>query len=168
MTEARIHIRAAAPEDAAAISHVLRESFAEYRPSYTPEGFAATVPASEQILERMREGPVWIALRNRTIIGTVSAVTRGEALYVRGMAVLPAARGRRVGQLLLRHVETYALEHGYKRLTLSTTPFLTRAIQLYERFGFRRSGEGPQDLFGTPLFTMAKELVNERENSDAM
>src|SRR5260370_227302 len=41
---------------------------------------------------------------------------------------------------------------------LSTTPFLDRAIRLYERFGFQRSDEGPLDLFGTPLFTMTKRL----------
>jgi ribosomal protein S18 acetylase RimI-like enzyme len=41
---------------------------------------------------------------------------------------------------------------------LSTTPFLIGAISLYERAGFRRTGEGPHDLFGTPLFSMEKVL----------
>jgi hypothetical protein len=45
---------------------------------------------------------------------------------------------------------------GYERLLLSTTPFLDRAIRLYEKFGFRRNGEPPHDLFGTPLITMDK------------
>jgi hypothetical protein len=43
-------------------------------------------------------------------------------------------------------------------LFLSTTPFLTHAIVLYEGLGFQRSNEGPHDLFGTPLFTMVKTL----------
>jgi len=47
-------------------------------------------------------------------------------------------------------------ERGCKRLYLSTTPFLHSAIRLYERCGFRRTDEGPHDLFGTPLFTMEK------------
>jgi hypothetical protein len=41
---------------------------------------------------------------------------------------------------------------------LSATPFLLRAIQFYENFGFARSAEGPHDLFGTPLFTMVKNV----------
>jgi hypothetical protein len=35
---------------------------------------------------------------------------------------------------------------------LNTTAFLMAALQLYERRGFRRTGELP-DLFGTPLIT---------------
>ncbi|HEY8226815.1 MAG TPA: hypothetical protein VIG25_16155, partial [Pyrinomonadaceae bacterium] len=59
-------------------------------------------------------------------------------------------------QLLLATVERFAQSH--KRLTLSTTPFLINAIRLYERSGFRRTTDGPHDLFGTPLFTMVKKL----------
>jgi GNAT superfamily N-acetyltransferase len=152
-----IQIRAAGPDDARAIAAALLESFAEYRDLYTDEGFAATTPASEQVLSRMGEGPVWVAACDDLIVGTVSVVPRGESLYVRGMAVLPSARGRRVGEALLRTVEEFARAQGHTRLFLSTTPFLSRAIKLYERAGFRRVDEGPQDLCGTSLFTMEKE-----------
>jgi GNAT superfamily N-acetyltransferase len=106
----------------------------------------------------MNEGPLWVAALADTIVGTVSALSKGDALYIRGMAVLPVARGQKIGELLLMQIESFAFAHGYKRLILSTTPFLTRAIRLYEQFGFRRSSDGPHDLFGTPLFTMTKRL----------
>ena len=137
---------------------MLYEAFREFEPLYTAEGFAATTPRSEQIQERMNEGPVWVALVDGEIVGTVSAFLKREALYVRGMAVLPGTRGARVGKLLMDQVEQYAAEKDCKRLFLSTTPFLERAIRLYEKFGFRRTHEGPHDLFGTPLFTMEKRL----------
>ncbi|CAN5665178.1 hypothetical protein BH18ACI4_BH18ACI4_06800 [soil metagenome] len=145
-------------DDASAVASVLLESFVEYKSSYTNEGFNATTPTSDQLRNRMTEGPVWVALHNGAIVGTASAVSQGEALYIRGMAVLPAARGHKVGELLLKAVESYAMAHGCKSLILSTTPFLSRAIRLYEQFGFRRSGVGPHNLFGTPLFTMVKNL----------
>ena len=153
-----IQIRRAAPADAEAVASVLRESFAEYRDSYTGEAFAATTPAGEQIRGRMDEGPVWVAVRGDVVVGTVSVVPRGESLYVRGMGVLPAARGQRLGEALLRRVEEFASARGHRRLYLSTTPFLARAIQLYERAGFRRCDDGPHELCGTPLFTMEKAL----------
>ena len=148
----------AIPNDASSIALVLYQSFVEYRSSYTDEGFSATTPTADQIQTRMKEGPVWVALHENAIVGTVSAVPKGEALYIRGMAVLPTARGQGVGELLFRHVESFASAQGHKRLFLSTTPFLARAIRLYENLGFRRSSEGPHDLFGTPLFTMLKSL----------
>lgn len=153
-----IQVRTAVPEDAPAIAAVLVAAFVEYEPAYTPQALAATTPTSEQIRPRFGEGPVWVALLGEAIVGTVSAVPKGERLYVRSMGVLPTARGHGIGGLLLRHVESFAAEGGYKSLFLSTTPFLAGAIALYERFGFRRSNEGPHDLFGTPLFTMVKDL----------
>lgn len=153
-----IQVRMAAPKDAEGIEALLREAFVEYRASYTAEAFAATTPAAGQIRSRMDEGPVWVAVLGGVTVGTVSVVARGEALYVRGMAVLPASRGRRVGEALLSRVEEFAAAQGCGRLWLSTTPFLARAIRLYERAGFRRSDEGPHELFGTPLFTMEKDV----------
>jgi GNAT superfamily N-acetyltransferase len=153
-----VHVRTAAPEDAALIVSVLLEAFIEYRDSYTPEAFAATTLECGEVLSRMKEGPVWVATLGGEVVGTVAAVARGEELYIRGMAVLPQDRGRRIGELLLREIEDYASTQGYVRLTLSTTPFLHRAIRLYERFGFRRDEAGPHDLMGAPLFTMAKSV----------
>ena len=158
MNKPNIQIRTAVPDDAPSISSVLYESFVEYKSSYTPEGFAVTTPTSDQIQSRMSEGPVWVVLRDQAIVGTASAVSQGESLYVRGMAVLPNARGQKIGELLLEHIESFASASGFRRLFLSTTPFLSSAIRLYERFGFRRIDDGPHDLFGTPLFTMEKFL----------
>ena len=134
------------------------DSFVEYESLYTPDGFAATAISVEQIAGRIAEGPVWIAERDEIIVGTVSVVPQGESLYIRGMAVLPSARGMRIGATLLTQVEQFALAGDFKRLVLSTTPFLNRAIQLYEHFGFRRTTGGSNDLCGTPLFTMEKRL----------
>ncbi len=160
MTENKvdIHIRTAEPADASSIAAVLGESFIEYKASYTNKAFAETTPECEQIIGRMTEGPIWVALQNAAIVGTVSVVSHNDALYIRGMAVLPSYRGNRIGALLLNQVENFASSHNYTRLFLSTTPFLTGAIQLYERMGFKRSNKGPYDLFGTPLFTMEKDV----------
>ena len=154
----RIQIRRAEIDDCRAIADVLRSSFAEFKALYTEAGFAATTPSTEQILVRMKEGPVWLALHNATIIGTVAAMKKDESVYVRGMAVLPSARGTGAGTRLLQEVERWALRQNTHRIYLSTTPFLDAAIRLYERSGFRRIADGPHDLFGTPLFTMEKLL----------
>ena len=153
-----LEIRLAIMDDAPSISRVLLQSFIEYKSEYTPDGFAATTPTVEQIKHRLTEGPVWVALLEGTVVATVSAVLQGKSLYVRGMAALPSARGHRIGKLLMDSVQDFASARGCKRLFLSTTPFLSRAITLYERLVFIRTAEGPHDLFGTALFTMERTL----------
>lgn len=156
-----IEVRSAVPAEADAIASVLLRAFIEYEPLYTPGGFAATTPAAERIRQRWDEGPVWVALAGGLVVGTVAAVPQQQALYVRSMAIVPEARGRGIGRLLLGRVEAFARAHGFARMTLTTTPFLHNAIALYERYGFQRSDRGPIDLHGTPLFEMEKSLPAE-------
>lgn len=107
-------------------------------------------------------------MHNGQIVGTGSVVSKPEGIYIRGMAVTPSARGLGIGYRLLDEIQRLAMAQGCRRLFLSTTPFLNRAIRLYERFGFQRTNDGSHDLFGTPLFTMEKSvalaIVEERRN----
>ncbi len=157
-----ILIRRATPEDAEAISGVLHQAFAAYEPLYTPQAFRVTTSAPAEVLERMQEGPVWVALRDDALVATASAVVTAKGCYIRGMAATPAARGHRIGCALLETIEHFAQNERLPRLYLSTTPFLDRAIALYERYGFRRTDDGPSELFGTPLCTMVKTLEGQR------
>jgi GNAT superfamily N-acetyltransferase len=152
-------IRLATLADASGIAAILRRSFIEHEASYTRAAFAATVISSTEVRRRIHEGPVWVALSQDSLVGTIAAVRRADELHVRGMAVLPSARGAHLGRSLLAEAEQFARTHGLRRLVLSTTPFLTRAIRLYEDSGFLRPHEDPQNLFGTPLFTMTKALT---------
>ena len=151
-------VRFANRSDASAIADVILQSFLEYKASYTYAAFAATCPSSAEVEHRLLEGPLWIAVEDETVIGTVSGVPEKECLLIRSLAVLPRNRGHGTGELLLDHLEKYAYENDYTRLVLSTTPFLASAIRLYERFGFHRSSEGPSNRLGTLIFTMVKEL----------
>ncbi|MBO0726391.1 MAG: GNAT family N-acetyltransferase [Blastocatellia bacterium] len=153
-----MRIRTAVPDDAPAVASTLHRAFLQFKPLYTPDAFAATVSSTDQILLRLNEGPIWVALLDEVVVGTVSVVPKGDALYVRGMAVAPDARGSGIGCALIKRIEEHATERGFKRLYLNTTPFLVGAIRLYEKCGFVRSADGPDNLFGTPLFAMERKL----------
>ena len=151
----KLTIRKANSADAAGVSGALKVAFAEYKSFYTPQGFIATTPEPDSVLQRLKDGPVWVAVLNDEIVGTVSAVMREDAvLYMRGMAVLPDARGLGVGELLFAEVRRYGKRQNCSRILLSTTPFLHRAIKLYTRLGFVRTEDGPRQLYGTPLLSM--------------
>jgi GNAT superfamily N-acetyltransferase len=155
---ADIKIRTATAAETPDIEHVLSLSLAEYESRYTNAAFKLTAPSREKILRRMDEGPVWVAVHNGEVVGTISAIPKGREIRIRGLAVRPAERGRGIGRLLLVHVARYAFTNGFRRMSLSTTPFLTRANREYEQFGFQRSSEGPQIFHGTPIYTMTKFL----------
>jgi GNAT superfamily N-acetyltransferase len=153
-----VEISRATADQAASIAWVLHEAFVEYQPLYTAEAFAITTPSPAEIEQRWNEGPVWSVVKDGSLVGTVAAVAKGDAFCIRSMAVLPSARGQGIGKMLLADVESFARAGGFQRMLLSTTPFLDDAIRLYQRFGFKRTGEGPHDLAGTPLFTMEKAV----------
>jgi GNAT superfamily N-acetyltransferase len=155
---ASMQIKEATAADAPLIASILRAAFVEYESLYTPEAFAATVSSAELIRQRLDEGPIWLAVQDGHAVGTVAAVRKDDGLYMRGMAVIPAARGLGAGARLLAHVCEVAVASRADRVFLSTTPFLADAIRLYQSFGFVRTEDGPNQLYGTPLFTMEKRL----------
>jgi ribosomal protein S18 acetylase RimI-like enzyme len=152
----QLQIKIASESDAEKIEALLSESFAEFKPVYTKEAYEATAIKCSGILERIHEGPLWIALIDGIIIGTVSAVSKDGSLYIRGMAVHPEARGKGAGEKLLREVEEYAASIKINRLFLGTTEYLESAIRLYERMGFK--GKSWQDFYGMRLLIMEKFL----------
>jgi ribosomal protein S18 acetylase RimI-like enzyme len=151
-----VTVRIAQPIDAAAIAETLRAAFAPFEGRYTPAAFTATTPTASQVADRFQEGPIWLAEQEGRVVGTVSVVPRSGDLYLRSMAVHPTAQGQGIGARLLAAVEGFA-KPGYRRIVLTTTPFLDAAIRLYQRAGFRSTDEHA-DLFGTPLVWMVKAL----------
>lgn len=77
-------------------------------------------------------GQVWIDLK------------RGrseQAAYVWALRVFPWLQGRGLGRQLLRAAEYVATEAGCRRVDIAVEPANVRALALYERIGYSRSGE---------------------------
>ncbi|MFE9555602.1 GNAT family N-acetyltransferase [Streptomyces sp. NPDC006692] len=85
-----------------------------------------------------------------------------DSVELISMWVSPAARGRGVGDRLIREIARWAAERGAKSLSLSVMPDNERAAALYERHGFRDT-DVPGDLLadGTGReLVMIKDLTN--------
>lgn len=152
-----VNVRRATRRDAAVISQVLNAAFAEFRGRYTPAAYLASVPPEAGIAARLEEGPLWVAERDSTVVGTVSAAQERDLVMIRGMAVSPTARGLGVGRTLLESAETYAHRQGCRRIALCTTAFLTAAIALYRSAGYTFTGEA-ESPHGTQLLHMIKRI----------
>jgi ribosomal protein S18 acetylase RimI-like enzyme len=131
-----IEIRRAVPAEAEAISLLIREAFAPFESEYTAEAFEYTTPSADAIRPRFDEGPIWVAIDNDVMVGTVSGLRESDRFYIRSMAIKPTAQRLGVGQKLLETLEAFAFDAGYDTLYLYTTFVLPGAKRLYEKNGF--------------------------------
>ncbi|MER5403477.1 GNAT family N-acetyltransferase [Streptomyces sp. NPDC002769] len=102
-------------------------------------------------------------------VGMVSGVPGegAENVELISLWVSPAARGRSVGDHLIEAVERWGAERGAGKLRLSVMPGNRRATALYERHGFKDTGE-PGDLLSDGVGrerVMAKSLAIVRDLS---
>jgi len=154
--ETNIEIRMAGHREAAAISTLIYDAFADQRPKYTDQAFAITTPGPAEIEERIKNKTVWVAIIDNAIVGTASCLPGKAGLFIRSVAVDRAARGKGIGRMLMHHLEKMALEMDCKYLKLTTTAFLLPACRLYESLGFKYNGV--EDCYGTELVKMKKIL----------
>jgi len=160
-----VTIRIANDGDAEAISRVLTDAFTVHREFYTVDAFSVVTPATEVILGRFEEGPMWVAEMDGEIVGTVSLTTEPEGLYVRSMAVSPSAQGRGIGHRLLEAVDEYAESTEFERIFLYTTYFVTGAKEMYAKHGYGWVRDTAADeWYGTPGLEMDKRIERKKQN----
>ena len=84
----------------------------------------------------------WVVEGDGRLVGTAGLQRRNEEeAELRRMNVAIEYRRRGIAQSLLDTVEEYARTQGYSRLLLSTIIPLVPAIAMYEKNGFRRTGQ---------------------------
>jgi ribosomal protein S18 acetylase RimI-like enzyme len=87
---------------------------------------------------------VFVAVENDEWLGMVGAYVPDnspEAVGIWGTWVDPQARGRGLGRLLMNAAIEWAQDHRATRIDLSVTDRANEARLLYERLGFRPTGE---------------------------
>jgi len=90
-----------------------------------------------------------------------SIIDEGGAVELRSMWVAPHARGRGVGDALIRAVVSWAKEQRVNRVSLAVRSDNARAMALYARHGFIDSGPDPDIVNGQlPERAMFLDLTN--------
>lgn len=157
--EREVSVRLASPADAEDISRVIEEAFSIFRENYTPEAFVVVTPDADIVRQRFDEGPMWVAEIGGKIIGTVSVTTEPEGLYVRSMAVSPAAQRMGVGHKLLDAMHEHLAASEIKRIFLYTTYFTPGAKEMYEKHGYTFVRDTiAEEWYGVPGLEMEKFL----------
>ncbi len=137
-----IQIRRVRPEEYDAVGAMVRAAYAS---DYTlNDEYLAEI---EDVAGRDEVSEVLVAVDRGTgdLLGTITVPRRGERLIddtaenefdVRLLGVSRAARGRGVGQAIMRHAADVARSRGLDRVVLHTGEQMLAAQRLYERMGF--------------------------------
>jgi GNAT superfamily N-acetyltransferase len=81
-------------------------------------------------------GPL-IGRARAALWASVQTTPRSHQLLLEGLGVLPDRRSKCIGTMLLKAVEQRAIELGKTEVILEVTDTNSRAMSLYERFGYR-------------------------------
>lgn len=132
-------IRAATPADVPVVLRFVRELAAFER---EPDAVRATEPmlaealfgdrpAAEAVIADLDGAPVGFAL----FFHNFSTWTGRRGLYLEDLYITPAARGRGVATVLLRHLAALAVERGCARFEWSVLDWNADAIAFYRAMG---------------------------------
>ena len=143
-------IRDAAPADYPAIGEVVIAACRQYADLMAPDIFSLYLASLLDLDAHARHGRLFVVEADERVRGFSAfypdASVQGYGLprgwaSGRAMAVHPAARGLGVARTLLATGERLAREAGAPVFAFHTASFMTSAIALYERLGYRRVPE---------------------------
>ncbi len=159
-----MEIRRAASEEHAVIGELTVAAYA----AFTTGAEDFYVEHLRDAAARDREAELWVAEDDGDVVGTVTIAPEGSPWRELGkpgegefrmLAVSPAARGRGVGEALVRHALDRFRAAGNRRVVLCSLEDMAAAHRIYRRLGFVRAPEldwSPEK--GVDLIAFAKEL----------
>ena len=133
-------IRYATPQDAdgfaVVVAEVAEEGWLATEPPVDVDAFAA------RVRDMLAAGTTFFVLDDGgRIVGTLGLhTTHADGVAALGMSVLAEVRGQGWGRVLLQAAIDHARGAQMHKIELEVWPDNTRAIGLYERFGFELEG----------------------------
>jgi len=133
----------------------------EYGWDETFEALVAEIAAAFVRDYDPRRERCWIAEKDGENVGSVFLVKHPEqegVAKLRLVLVKPHARGLGIGRRLVQECTRFALQAGYRKITLRTNSVLVAVRRIYEKEGYRLVHSEPHHSFGHDLVRETWEL----------
>lgn len=135
-----ITIRTIQPSDNPFIAKVIRDTLAEFGANHPGTVYYDESTDHLSDLFSVKGSTYFIAEEEGVILGGVGIYpTEGlpeDTCELVKMYLVPSARNKGLGGLLINKSLEYAKEAGYKQVYLESMPELQKALSVYEKFGF--------------------------------
>lgn len=142
----------ATAEDVAAVTACVCAAYHRYIPRIGKQ----PGPMLEDYAKVIHEHPVYVAERDRRIVGVLVLAHTDEGLLIDNVAVDPVSQGTGMGRLLLGFAEAEARRRELDSIYLSTNEKMTENQALYSRIGYVAFDH--RVVNGYPRVFMRKEL----------
>jgi ribosomal protein S18 acetylase RimI-like enzyme len=155
---AGLRVREATPEEYERVADLVELGFRTGPYGHLPVSTERTALVRDSA-GRAKAGALLVAVEGSSLLGTASLLNAGAPgtrlarageVELRLIAVHPDARGRGVGEALVRMSLTAAVGLGADAVILDTGSLNLPAQRLYERVGFRRQHDRSPDGLGGP------------------
>lgn len=139
--EPAVHIRPIDPADNAAIAAIIRAVLTEFGANKPGTVYYdAATDALYNVFRQAGSAYFILELDGKIVGGSGIYPTEGlppTCCELVKLYLLPEARGKGLGKLLIEHCISTARTNGYQQIYLETMPELSMAMSLYEKCGFR-------------------------------
>jgi ribosomal protein S18 acetylase RimI-like enzyme len=142
-----VTIRDATPDEAPAVSEVIRAAYAQFESTY-PADFSYYFDMVVKVERHFENAEIIVAEQDGRLLATVMFYRDGslsaqgpwpeDSAGVLRLAVIPEARGLGLARRLTDECIRRCREYGIKTLALHTTDWMPVAKAMYERMGFTR------------------------------
>ena len=158
----KINIRNIQPSDNTALASIIRNTLAEFGANHPgPVYYDAATDHLFEIFQQ-NKAHYFVAELNDEIVGgagifPTTALPEDTCELVK-MYLLPKARGKGIGKLLIEKCLQTAKAFSFKKVYLESMPELKLALKIYEKFGFEylNAPMGNTGHFGCDLWMLKK------------
>ena len=106
-----------------------------------------------------RGGQIFFVVENGEVLGTCAVVRHSDEVHeIAKMAVIPQARGRGYGDLLMKAAVEFCGKGGARRIVIVSNTRLGPAIRLYQKHGFVRVPLSADERYARADIRLAREL----------
>ncbi len=148
-------VRPARRRDYSAIRRIVRDAYSEYAAAMPPTMFKRYLLDLVDLAQHARLGTLLVAEVDGRVCGSAAFYPDASLQGLgwpsgwaggRALAVRRAARHHGVARALIAECERLARTVEAPVFAFHTTPFMTRAVSLYDGLGYRRAPEYDLDL----------------------
>jgi putative acetyltransferase len=155
-----ITIRTIQPADNLPVSKIIRETLVEFKANHPGTVYYDTSTDDLFSLFRQPASIYYVDESGGIIVGgagifPTAGLPEGTCELVK-MYLLPVARGKGLGKMLIEKALDFARLAGFKNVYIETMPELGQAMKVYEKFGFRYLDQqlGSSGHFGCKIWML--------------